>query len=177
MSSAALSPPVAAEHAPYYAKYVALVPPGDVMATLEQQLSEVKEFLAGVPEERSEEPHGPYTWSFRQVVGHLADAERVFTYRALRFARKDPTPLPGFDENAFALNADFNSQRLADLADNFAAVRGATLTLLRGLDDAAWLRRGVANNDQMSVRAVAYVVAGHTRHHLGILRQRQREYL
>ena len=106
------------------------------------------------------------------MIGHLADAERVFSYRALRIARGDQTPLPGFEQDDYVIRGAFDERRLADLAQEFSAVRAATLSLFRSFDDAAWTRRGVVSNNEISVRALAYLTAGHELHHLDILKKR-----
>jgi hypothetical protein len=164
--------PSSTEFAPYYSKYVALVPEDNVLPVLEKQLEEMLAFLRPVPEEQGNVRHPPYTWSIKQVVGHLTDSERVFGYRALRFSRGDATPLPGFDENEYARGAESDRCPLRDLVSEFEFVRRSHLWLFRNLPDAAWTRSGEANGNPISVRALAYVLAGHVRHHLAILRQR-----
>jgi hypothetical protein len=160
------------EHAPYYGKYVALVPEDDVLAALEGELARTLALLRGVPDEEARRRHPPYTWSVKEVVGHLVDAERVFGYRAMRFARGDATPLPGFDENAYVPTGQFDRRPLADIAAEFEALRRSHLALFRGLPPDAWDRRGSANNNEISVRALAYILVGHERHHTAILRRR-----
>jgi hypothetical protein len=164
--------PTAAEHATYYAGYVALVPEDDVLAVLDAQAREVDAVLRSIPESQAGILHPPYTWTIRQVVGHLIDAERVFAYRAMRFARGDSQELPGFDENVYARTGEFDRLPLSALADEFAAVRQATLLLFLNMPPSAWVRSGIANGSPASVRALAYILAGHTRHHMGIVRQR-----
>lgn len=172
MSSPIHARPAPTEHAPYYAKYLEHVPETDVLAAMAGQLEDTLSLLRRIPEARAGEPHPPYTWSIKQVVGHVIDCERVFSYRALRFARGDATPLPGFDENAFANAVDCNVRTLADLTAEYEAVRRSSLFLFRSLDEAAWTRRGTASNAEVSVRALAYIVVGHERHHVAILRKR-----
>jgi hypothetical protein len=160
------------EYDPYYGKYIALVPEGDILAALEAQLGETLALLRPVPEDQGGVRHPPYTWSVKEVVGHLTDSERVFGYRALRFARGDATPLPGFDENAYARAADSDRCSLSDLVSEFEAVRRSHLWLFRGLPASAWAQVGEANGSAVSVRALAYIIAGHGRHHTAILRRR-----
>ncbi len=167
-----IPPPAADEYAPFYAGYIARVPGDDALAPLAAQESETAELLAGLSEEQAAFRYAPGKWSVKQVAAHLSDAERVFAYRALRIARGDRTPLPGFDENAYAAEAGADARPLADLAAELRAVRAATLALFRGLDPAALLRRGTANGVPVTVRAAAWIIAGHERHHLGILRDR-----
>jgi hypothetical protein len=172
MIAASVSRPDTTEYAPYYGTYISLVPGGDILAILERQLADVNGLLRGVPEAVGNTRHPPYTWSVKEVVGHLIDSERVFGYRALRFARGDATPLPGFDENAYARAVQFDSYALAELLDEFELVRRSHLHLFRHLDAEAWGRQGVANEKPVSVRALAWILAGHVCHHLAILRKR-----
>jgi hypothetical protein len=164
--------PSSTEYAPYYEKYISLVPEDDIVAALEGQLGETLAAVRGLPESRGGERHPPYTWSIKEVVGHLTDTERVMAYRALRFARGDATPLPGFDENAYARAAAFDRLPLKELVNEFEAVRRSNVYLFRGLDEAAWSRRGEANGNAVTVRALAYIIAGHGRHHTAILLRR-----
>ena len=164
--------PEAGEHAPYYARYTTLVPDGDVVERLVAQFPATLQFLRSLGEEGGGRRYSPDKWSVRQVVGHLADTERVFTYRALRFARSDSTNLPGFDENNFVANARFDARTLAGLCDEFEAVRAATVAFFSNLDAEEWGRRGVANNNGMSVRAAAWIIAGHELHHVDVVRTR-----
>ena len=162
----------ASEHAPYYGTYVKLVPDGDVLAALAKQGKETQKLLRALDETKSLHRYAPDKWSIREVVGHLTDAERVFTYRALRFARADATALPGFDQDVWAKTTNANSQTLVSLLDDFQALRAATLTLFRGFDDAAWDRTGTASDNKVSVRALAWITAGHEIHHVNILKER-----
>jgi hypothetical protein len=164
--------PASTEYAAYYGKYIDLVPETDVVAALAAQLDEVFPFLRAVPEAQGNVRHAPYTWSVKEVVGHLTDCERVFGYRALRFARGDATPLPGFDENAYAPAAESDRVPLADLVAEFEALRRSHVWMFRNLPDAAWPRAGEANGNRVTVRAAAYILVGHARHHTAILRKR-----
>jgi DinB superfamily len=160
------------EYASYYEKYVSLVPEHDILAVLKLQQGQMHDFLAGIAEADSCVRHPPYTWTVKQVVGHLTDSERIFAYRALRIARGDATPLAGFDENTYAESGQFDEIPISGLVEDFNAVRRASISLFGNLPLAAWPRRGTANNNEVSVRALAFIVAGHARHHLAILRQR-----
>lgn len=164
--------PEPTEYADYYGKYLANVPEDDILPALEAEMTRTLELLRGVSEEESLVRHPPYTWSTRQVMGHLIDTERVFGYRALRIGRGDATPLAGFDENEYARAAESDRLPLKELAAEFEAVRRSHLWLFRHLPAAAWARRGVANNSPVMVRALAYILLGHERHHMKILRQR-----
>ena len=160
------------EYAPYYARYLAAVPAGDLLALLERQGAEAAAFLRGLEPARWTYRYAPGKWSIAEVIGHVCDTERIFTYRALRFARADATPLPGFEQDDYVPVGRFDARADASLVAELEAVRQASLTLFRGLPDDAPLRRGVANGVEFSVRALAYVIAGHERHHLGVLRER-----
>ncbi len=164
--------PAADEHAPYFARYLALVADGDVLATLERQARETRALLGGLDETRAGHRYAPDKWSVREVLGHVIDTERVFAYRALSFARGSEVELPGFDEDAFARAAQHERVPLTALLDDYACVRAASLALLRRLDVTAFERRGVANGKEISVRALAWLMAGHELHHQGVLRER-----
>lgn len=172
MTTAVTSRPAPAEHAPYYGKYIALVTENDAIAALESQLTDALPLLRSIPEAKGEHRYAPGKWSIKEVLGHLIDAERVFSYRALRFARKDETPLPGFEEKDYVPAGNFGARPLADLIEELEIVRTASLQLFRPLDADAWNRRGVASDNLMSVRALAFVIAGHGRHHVEILKTR-----
>ena len=168
----AIPRPDASEYAPHYEKYVSKVPDGHLLEILEDQRQETQDLLGGITEGRALHRYAPGKWSIKEVVGHVTDAERVFSYRALRFARGDRTPLPGFDEQVYAPAGKFDARPLPDLAAELDAVRRATIALFAGLDAEALARRGPADNKEISVRALAYIIAGHERHHVGILRER-----
>jgi hypothetical protein len=174
MSTTLISRPEATEYAPSYGGYISQVPGGDLLAILEDQRRDTQQLLAALPETRALHRYAPGKWSVKEVVGHVSDTERVFSYRALRFARGDAQPLAGFDEQAWVPAAGFDRRSLPDLLADLDAVRRATIALFRGFDAAALARKGTANNREITVRALAYVIAGHERHHLGILRERYR---
>ena len=164
--------PTDKEYASFYAGYVALVPEGDLLQSLEQQMRDTQARLRPIGEEKSMFRYAADKWSVREVVGHMADSERVFTYRALRFARGDATPLPGYDEKAWGEASNAHNRTLSSLLDDFQTLRAATLSLFRGFSEAAWGRAGTANNVTITVRALGYIVAGHERHHVRILKER-----
>lgn len=166
-----ISLPAADEHGPDYAKYLAPLS-GDMLERLQSQAKTTAALLAATPESRAGHRYAEGKWSVKEVVGHLSDGERVFSYRALRFARADATDLPGFEENEWVANANFDRRTLASIAAEFAAVRAATLALFASLDDEELLRRGTANGQEVSVRALAAILVGHERHHVGLLRER-----
>ena len=164
--------PESTEYAPYYEKYISLVPETEILDALKSGPDGPVAFLKGVAERDASICHSPYTWTTKQVVGHLTDSERVFGYRALRFARGDSTPLPGFDENAYAGAIKLDNVPLCDLVAEFASLRRSHVAFFEHLSDEAWQRRGTANNAAVSVRALAYILVGHERHHVAILRKR-----
>lgn len=172
-TSATPARPDAAEFPSFYAGYVALVPDDEnILAVLRTAGDELVYAVQGIPETKGEHRYAEGKWSIRTVIGHMIDTERVFTYRALRLARGDATPLPGFEENDYAVTAQSDQRTVADLAAEMAAVRESTLRLFESLPAEAWTRRGTVNNGTVSVRALAYITAGHAQHHLKVLRER-----
>lgn len=172
MTSATIPRPEPSEYVPYYETYISKVPRGNLLTILEDQRREIQQLLVGLSEAKALHRYAPGKWSIKEVVGHLGDTERVFGYRALRFARADDTPLPGFDEKAWTPAGRFDARSLKDLAAELDAVRRATIALFSGLDAEALARRGTANNNPITVRALAWIIAGHERHHVGMLRER-----
>lgn len=164
--------PPTTEYAPYYKNYISQVPEQNVLTLLQTQRDQTLAFLKSIPEEKSTILHQPYTWTLKQVLGHINDGERIFSYRALRIARGDATALPGFDENNYAKAKEFTLVRFRDLIDEFDAVRYATIALFRNLSPESWSKMGIANNNPVSVRAVAWILAGHVQHHMNIVRKR-----
>jgi hypothetical protein len=172
VADAHLRRPDASEYGSYYETYISKVPGNDVISVLEEQLESTGALLKGIPESRAGHRYAPEKWSIRQIVGHLGDAERIFGYRALRISRGDKTPLEGFDQNTFMIHANFDERSLADLWAELEHLRQGTLLLFKHLPEASWDRVGVANNSEITPRALAYVIAGHERHHMGVLRER-----
>jgi uncharacterized damage-inducible protein DinB len=164
----------AGEFLPYYGTYVALVEPGDVLASLEAQPNDTVAVVDAIGEERAGFRYAPDKWSVREVLGHMVDSERVFAYRALCAARGEAAALPGFDENAWVAGADFEQRTLGSLLGEFTAVRRATLALFRHLDDQALARRATANGAPVTARALAWIIAGHELHHRRLLDERYR---
>ncbi|HEY3012925.1 MAG TPA: DinB family protein [Gemmatimonadales bacterium] len=161
------------EYAPSFADYVArIAEEEDIAAVLASQLDQVLVWLSRIPEALGDYRYAPKKWSLKEVVGHLSDTERVFAYRALRIARGDTTPLPSFDDQAYVAELRAADRTLADLVEEWGAVRRATLELYRNLPPEAWFRRGIASDQPISVRGLAYVIAGHVRHHVEVLEAR-----
>lgn len=170
--SSAATRPADGEFAPYYGRYIALVPEGDIVATLRDHGRALHATLSALPESRGGFRYAEGKWSVREMLGHIIDAERVFAYRALRFARGDATPLAGFDENTYAVAAGSDARSLADLLDEWRCVREGTVRLLSSLPAEAWARAGTASDAHVSVRALAFIIAGHVMHHARILHER-----
>ncbi|HEX8670960.1 MAG TPA: DinB family protein [Longimicrobium sp.] len=168
--TATFSPPAEGEYASFYAGYVALASQGDLLKRLEAQIQEVSGLLRGLSEEEALFRYAPGKWSVKEVAGHLADTERIMAYRALRIARGDTTPLPGFDENSFVATAGFDARPLPLLVEEWETVRRASILLLRSFNVEAAGRTGTASGAPITVRALAYIIAGHVAHHLEILR-------
>lgn len=164
--------PVPGEYAPYYERYISLVPGADIVATLDAQRRAMMLLLSSKTDAETEFRYAPEKWSAKEVLGHVCDTERVFAYRALRIARADRTPLEGFEQDDYVRNGPFHHCPIAELIEDYIAVRRATITLLRNLDPEAWLRRGIANKNEVTVRALAYTIAGHELHHRRILEEK-----
>ncbi len=172
-TSAATTKPETNEYAAYYEKYVSLVPhDADVVETMTRQLEDTLALLGGVSEDRAGFRYEPGKWSIREVVGHIIDGERIFAYRALAIARGERQPLPGMEQDEYMSHANFDARTLADLLDEFAHVRRGNVLMFRALDSEAWARRGVASDNEVTVRALASVIAGHELHHVRIIREK-----
>jgi uncharacterized damage-inducible protein DinB len=164
--------PAANEAAPFYSTYIDRIASDDVLATLEAQRHTTLSVIANISEEKSLHRYAPDKWSIRQLLNHVSDAERVFLYRTLWFARGYDTPLPGFDQNIAVPHAAADQFSWSSHVADFNAVRAATLTFFRNLPDDAWTRTGIASDNPVSVRALAYIIAGHVAHHIAILEER-----
>jgi DinB superfamily len=160
------------EAAEYYFTYIEQVGAGDIRDTLERQLGDTVALLEGISEEQSLHRYAPGKWSIREAVGHVNDCERLFTFRALWFARGFDSPLPSFDQDIAVSTAAADARPLKSHCEEFRAIRAATLQFFRNLTSEAWLRRGVASGNPFTVRALAYIAAGHVAHHNSILRER-----
>ncbi len=172
MTAQTIERPQPDEHVAYYGKYIDRVPDGDLVSLLRDQVMDTVALLGDLPPDRADFAYAPGKWTVKEVVGHMIDVERVMSYRALRFARNDKTPVPGFDENIWAANAESGARAIGDLLEEFQGVRMATVHLARHLSAEALARRGSANGAEVSVRALLYIIAGHERHHAELLRER-----
>jgi uncharacterized damage-inducible protein DinB len=164
--------PQPGECAPYYDRYISLIQDNDILTTLDQQRRQMVQLLSGLSEADGDFRYAPEKWSAKEVLGHVCDTERIFAYRALRISRGDATPIEGFEQDDYVKNGPFARRPIADAIEDYIAVRRATLSLLRSLEEAAWSRRGVANKNEVTVRAIAYLIAGHEVHHRRILEQK-----
>lgn len=172
MAAVAIGRPAPTEFVPYFTKYIELVPEGDVLDHLKRQVDETVAVVGGLTERDGDFRYAEGKWSIKEVVGHVCDTERIFVYRALCFARGESAGLPAFDENEYVRRANFSARSLQDLLSDLRTVRAATLSFLSGLDAEALTRRGMANQREYTVRAIAYIMAGHERHHTRIIAER-----
>jgi uncharacterized damage-inducible protein DinB len=164
--------PGPSDYAPFYGQYVALVPDGDLLTTLANSGHEWRSLLGGLTPAQADFRYQPTKWSIKESIGHVTDTERIFTYRALRIARGDQTPLSGFEQDDYVKEGNFSERTLEDLLEEFSDVRRSTVTLLRSLPDRVWMRRGNANQKEVTVTALAFIISGHERHHRKILEER-----
>ena len=167
-----MSRPEKGEYAEYYDRYISLVEETDIVAVLENQHTELHDFLNKITEEQSHFAYAADKWTIKEVIGHMTDGERIFAYRALRISRTDQTPIEGFEQDGYIENSNFNSTPLSELTEELLLTRKANLIFFKNLKDEAWLRAGTASENAVSVRALAYIMAGHIRHHLKILNER-----
>lgn len=160
------------EYAEFYAGYVSLVEETDISAALLNQTNDLQQLFAEISEEKGDYRYAVGKWSVRELLGHVVDGERVFSYRALRISRGDETPLAGFEENFYVANSNFSNIKLADTLEEFSLLRQSNVLFFKNLTDEMWGKSGTASGATISVRALAYVMVGHLRHHVNILRER-----
>lgn len=164
--------PQSTEAAEYYSKYIDLVTTDDIVPALEQQLGETLQFLSGISEEQSLKSYAPGKWTIRELLNHVNDGERVFAGRAFWFARGFTDPLPSFEQDVAVQAAHANNTSWPELLEEFKHLRLSTISLFRSLPEEAWDRSGVASDNPVTVRACAYIIAGHVTHHVGVLREK-----
>lgn len=164
--------PEASEYFEYYGRYIEKVPEGDILSILESELAETLDLLDGLTEERANYRYAPGKWSVKEVIGHLIDVERLFSYRALSFARNDPAPLPSMEQEDWAKFNNASQRTLSELLMEFVAARRSSIAMFRSFDDGMWERQGTASGYRFSVRTFPYIIAGHERHHRGVLQER-----
>jgi hypothetical protein len=167
-----MTAPDRTEAAEYYFTYIDKVGPGDICRILDAQLGETLPLLQGISEERSRHRYAPDKWSIREVLGHINDCERLFVFRAMWFARGFDSPLPSFDQNIAMSASGADARSWGSHVEEFRAARAATLGFFQNLPTDAWTRRGIASDNPFTVRALAYIAAGHVIHHVGILKER-----
>ncbi len=160
------------EYSDWYAGYVGLVTETDIITALQNQIDEFKTFFSHISDEKSLYSYANGKWTIKELLGHINDGERVFAYRALRFSRNDATELAGFDENPYVENANFNDRNLANLLEEFVLLRQANLFIFKNLKESDWDNIGIASEAKITVRALAYIMVGHARHHVKILKER-----
>ena len=164
--------PQPTEAAEYYYKYIDLITSDDIVPVMESQMGETLQFLSAISEEQSLHSYAPGKWTIREVLNHVNDGERVFAGRGFWFARGFTDPLPSFEQDIAVQMAQANNTSWADLIEEFKNVRLATIALFKSLPEEAWDRTGIASDNPVSVRAIAYIIAGHVTHHLGVLREK-----
>ena len=159
-------------NAPYYDSYIALIEDSDIISTLEEQMNSTYEFLNNIGEEKGNYAYQPGKWSIKELVGHLADSERVFGYRALRFARNDKTELAGYEQDDYVANSNFKERTLKDLAEELLYLRKSNLILFRSFTDDMLKMTGIANESEVSVDALLFIIAGHEKHHINVIKEK-----
>ena len=164
--------PEAGEFLAYYGRYIDLVASGDVLLALTSQMQDTQALLQSLPASVGKYRYAPDKWSVNEIIGHVIDAERIFVTRALRFGRADSTPLPGFEQDDYVRNARFDEFPLSELASEWENLRRSTILFFSHLSEDAWMRRGTASGGEVTVRALAYIIAGHELHHREILQTR-----
>lgn len=164
--------PEANEYNPYYSTYINLLPEGDIVRILEEQIKGTSLLLKDISDSEGHFRYAPNKWSIKEVIGHIADTERIMAYRLLSIARGETVELPGYNDEMYVLRAAFDKQSMQDLLADLMVVRQSTVHLLKSLDAEAWLQRGIANNSEVTVRALACIIGGHELHHRKIIKER-----
>jgi hypothetical protein len=164
--------PSPSEYNPWYAGYITGVPDGSILSTLEAQTGETLQLLSSIAEAKGGHRYAPGKWSIKETVLHVIDAERVFSMRALCIGRGETKALPGFEQDDYVVTSEAAQRTMLSLLTEYTAVRSSTMQLLRNLPEAAWSRSGIASEKPVSFRAIVYIIAGHERHHVKVLRER-----
>jgi hypothetical protein len=161
------------ELTPYYQSYLKYIPAdSDLLSLIKEQATSTQHFISSIPKEKETYAYANGKWMLKEIIGHLCDTERILSYRALRFSRGDRTPLPGYDENTYTPNSNYHSRSLKNIAEEFSTVRQATISLLSNMDEKMLDRKGIANDTELSPRAIFFMIAAHERHHLGVIKER-----
>jgi len=177
MSNSRIAAPEPDEYAPYYQRYLDLLPEGDVLEILDKQMHLLLDLLLGLTDDEADFRYAEGKWSIKEVIGHMIDTERVFAFRALSFARGETAALPGYDENIYVDNADFAQRTRGSLSGEYEGLRKSNLFLYPSFGADVQLRRGIADGKEMSVRAIPWIMAGHERHHFSVLNERYLPHL
>jgi uncharacterized damage-inducible protein DinB len=164
--------PAEREHDPAFSRYIMRVPEGNLIPLFESQTQTTRNFFEKLTEEKANYSYAPGKWSIKEVLGHVLDFERVFAYRTLCIARGEEQPLPGYDENDYARYSGYDRIVLPEILQHYAHVRASTLALLKQIPDDAWTRTGTVNGKSISLRALAYIMPGHERHHMNVIAER-----
>jgi uncharacterized damage-inducible protein DinB len=164
--------PKSNEYPSYYSRYIDLIKSEDILSVLENQNQDMHDLLSRISEEAATFRYAPEKWSIKEVIGHVIDVERIFVYRALRIARGDKTPLPGFEEDDYVKNANFDSRTLIDLSDEFRSVRESTLTMFSSFEEKIYSREGTASGLKFTVRSIPFIIAGHEVHHRQVIKDK-----
>ncbi|MEA2166150.1 MAG: hypothetical protein QOK37_4277 [Thermoanaerobaculia bacterium] len=164
--------PQANEFATYYQRYIDLAPDDDIVGALDAQARETAKLLAGLSDEQAAYRYAPDKWSVKQIVGHMIDGERIFAFRALAIARGETQALPGFDQDPYVAHSGADDRSISDLAEELATVRKGNVMMMRAFSNDSWQRIGTASDNPVSARAIAYIMLGHERHHIRVLRER-----
>ncbi len=168
-----ITKPLEGEYVPYFMTYIQLVPDGaDVLECMEDNMMDTEELILSLPKKKHEFRYAEGKWTIKEIIQHLIDTERIFCYRALCFARAETTPLPGYEENDYAANSFANNRDIDSLLDEFDQVRSCTLSLFKSFDKTVYEKTGISNGHPLSVRAIAYILAGHELHHMNVIRER-----
>jgi hypothetical protein len=162
--------PTPEEYPEYYNQYLGLVKEGDIISILEEQSVYVQNFISSIPEEKGDYTYGFGKWTIKEVFGHLLDSERIFCYRALRIARRDKQPMPGYDQDEYVKNSKYFKRTLKEIADEMLMLRGANLKFFKSFDETDFMERGTANEMEFSVRGILYVLAGHELYHINFIK-------
>jgi uncharacterized damage-inducible protein DinB len=167
-----ISKPSISDLSEYYQSYLHYVPEDDLMQVLKEQKSVIENFVSSVPAAKESFRYADGKWMLKEVVGHLCDTERILSYRALRIARNDKTPMSGFEENEYTPNSNYKDRTLKNIAEELLAVRAATILLFENMSEDMFDRKGIANNNEVTVRGILFFTVAHARHHMGVIKEK-----
>jgi hypothetical protein len=167
-----ISKPSPSDLSKYYQSYLHYIPEDDLLQVLKEQKKVFEDFLGSVSPDKEIFRYAEGKWMLKEVVGHLCDTERILSYRALRISRNDKTPMSGFEENEYTPNSNYKDRTLKNIAEELLAVRSATILLFENMSEEMFDRKGIANNNEVSVRAILFFIVAHARHHMGVIKER-----